>query len=120
MCSVHTWARRSVQISASARFEVFFLQPLHWSAEGEYRGRRTGCPVFKGTPHNLCLCALQSLYRSAERKYGTVSEALDGQMSEGAKLAQRLAAAEEQYDVGLRKLTATAKQIASLQSQASA
>lgn len=30
---------------------------------------------------------------------------------------QRLAAAEEQYDTGLRKLTATAKQIAALQRQ---
>ena len=34
---------------------------------------------------------------------------------QGAKLAQRLAAAEEQYDAGLRKLTATAKELASLQ-----
>jgi hypothetical protein len=32
---------------------------------------------------------------------------------------QRLAAAEEQYDTGLRKLTATAKQIAALQRQVS-
>jgi ABC-type transporter Mla subunit MlaD len=46
-----------------------------------------------------------------------VSEALNGHASEGEKLAQRLAAAEEQYDTGLRKLTATAKQIAQLQSQ---
>lgn len=30
---------------------------------------------------------------------------------------QRLAVAEEQYDTGLRKLTATAKQIATLQRQ---
>lgn len=34
-------------------------------------------------------------------------------------LMQRLAAAEEQYDTGLRKLTATAKQIGALQRQVS-
>lgn len=34
----------------------------------------------------------QSLYRSAERKYGSVMEGLDGQTAEGTKLAQRLAA----------------------------
>ncbi len=48
-----------------------------------------------------------------------MSESLDGAASEGTKLAQRLAAAEEQYDSGLRKLTATAKQISALQKQVS-
>lgn len=65
----------------------------------------------------LSCCRAQSLYRSAESRYAALSESLDGAAAEGEKLAQRLAAAEEQYDTGLRKLTATAKQIATLQRQ---
>ena len=39
------------------------------------------------------------------------------QSKEATKLAQRIAMAEEQFDQGLRKLTAASKQLASLKRQ---
>ena len=39
------------------------------------------------------------------------------QSKEASKLAQRIALAEEQFDQGLRKLTAASKQLASLKCQ---
>ena len=39
------------------------------------------------------------------------------QSKEATKLAQRIALAEEQFDQGLRKLTAASKQLASLKRQ---
>lgn len=59
----------------------------------------------------------EALFRSAERSFASVAEALEGHNTEGQKLLQRLAAAEEQYDTGLRKLVATAKQMSALQSR---
>mmetsp|Transcript_5081 Transcript_5081/g.14590 ORF Transcript_5081/g.14590 Transcript_5081/m.14590 type:complete len:241 (+) Transcript_5081:616-1338(+) len=59
----------------------------------------------------------ESLFRAAERKYSGVTESLEAHSVEGQKLQQRLAAAQEQYDTGLRKCIATAKQISALQSR---
>lgn len=55
------------------------------------------------------------MFRSAERTFASVAESLECHNSEGQKLLQRMAAAEEQYDTGLRKLVATAKQLTALQ-----
>lgn len=57
----------------------------------------------------------EAMFRSAERSFASVAESLEGHNSEGQKLLQRLGAAEEQYDTGLRKLVATAKQLSALQ-----
>ncbi len=68
------------------------------------------------SPKCLAAC-LQSLFRGAESKYGGMTEALEAHSLEGQKLEQRLAAAQEQYDAGLRKCIATAKQLSALQSR---
>lgn len=57
----------------------------------------------------------EAMFRSAERSFAAVAESLEGHNSEGQKLLQRMAAAEEQYDTGLKKLVATAKQLSALQ-----
>lgn len=84
------------------------------------RGKAALTALANRHDRNLFLTfAVQSLFRAAERKYSGVTESLEAHSVEGQKLQQRLAAAQEQYDTGLRKCIATAKQISALQSRVS-
>lgn len=60
---------------------------------------------------------VQAVFRSAQVKQQSITEALQSDAAEAQKLLQRQAAAEAQYDQGLQKLQATARQLRSLSSK---
>lgn len=56
------------------------------------------------------------MFKSAELRATHLRQSIEGFDAEGKKLAERLAAAQEQYNAGLSKLKATNKQLQSLAS----
>ncbi|BDA47911.1 RGS1-HXK1-interacting protein 1 [Coccomyxa sp. Obi] len=62
----------------------------------------------------------EAVFRSAQVKQQSITEALHSDAAEAQKLLQRQAAAEAQYDQGLQKLQATARQLRSLSSKVKA
>ncbi|CAL8463106.1 g2640 [Coccomyxa elongata] len=62
----------------------------------------------------------EAVFRSAQVKQQSITEALQSDAAEAQKLLERQAAAEAQYDQGLQKLQATARQLHSLCSKVKA
>lgn len=67
--------------------------------------------------HLLCSFVVQAVFRSAQVKQQSITEALQLDAAEAQKLLERQAAAEAQYDQGWQKLQATARQLHSLSSK---
>ena len=63
---------------------------------------------------SCCSFIVQAVFRSAQAKQESITEALHLDAAEAQKLLERQAAAEAQYDQGLLKLQATARQLRSL------
>ncbi|KAK9828598.1 hypothetical protein WJX72_000955 [[Myrmecia] bisecta] len=59
----------------------------------------------------------EGMFRSAEMKAKSISEAVQSQTAEGTKLEQRLALAQEELNRGLSKVKATNRQLQSLAKQ---
>ena len=71
------------------------------------------------TPGQSCISlhAMQATFASAEVRAKTLAEMQQADAAEVEKLLQRQQAAEAQYDQGLSKLRATARQLQSLASR---